>query len=58
MWQNIKTSGQVSFVLTAVARVFTILPAVGTQIRERVHGGFYCNSAGFGQLEGKLRWLL
>ena len=27
-----------------------------TQIRERVHGGFYCNSVGLGQLEGKLRW--
>ena len=30
-----------------------------TQIRERVHGGFYCIAGvGFGQLEGKLRWLL
>ena len=42
--------------LVAVARVFTILPAVGgaymKQIRERVHGGFYCNSVGLGQLEG------
>ena len=27
-----------------------------TQIRERVHGGFYCNSVGLGQLEGKLGW--
>ena len=27
-----------------------------TQIRERVHGGFYCNSEGLGQLEGKLKW--
>ena len=25
-----------------------------TQIRERVHGGFYCNSVGLGQLELKL----
>ena len=27
-----------------------------TLICERVHGSFYCNSVGLGQLEGKLRW--
>ena len=60
MWQNIKTSGQVSFVLWPEFLQYFLLWAglIITQIREQVHGGFYCNSVGLGQLEGKLRWLL
>ena len=38
-----------SSILCAVARVFTVLPAVGGAYYEDLaHGGFYCNSVGFG----------